>query len=325
MEATGPVSVTIGIPTYNRLHYLKQSAASALAQDYPNLEILISQNPHPNPLIREPIERYCQALAASDSRINYRLLPKDDGPPANFNTIGDSARGDFLMMIGDDDHLLPNAIQNLASAITPETILSFGKRHVIDSDGVRLKSYVGTQPGGWGPPPPGRLAAPEPWAWQQAMATETSLMRTEVFRRLRFREYVDMPDMEYFILLAREGGEFIFVPEYVTEIRVHKDSTTGRGFINYCELADLLAPLEVSREVEPEKTRKLVYLTHLAVIECILAGRVGEARRLLKTKYFDEAAFPTRLCAYLPAKLASPAYKAYRRLRYHDEGPRALC
>ena len=62
METTGPVSVTIGIPTYNRLHYLKQSAASALAQDYPNLEILISQNPHPNPVIREPIERYCQEV-----------------------------------------------------------------------------------------------------------------------------------------------------------------------------------------------------------------------------------------------------------------------
>jgi glycosyltransferase involved in cell wall biosynthesis len=324
MDAKKPVSVTLGIPTYNRLHYLKQSTASALAQDYPNLEILISQNPHPDAAVREPIAEYCRNLAASDSRIRYQLLPKDDGPPANFNTIGDAARGEYLMMIGDDDHFLPNAIQNLASAIGPETILVFGKRYVIDSEGVRLKSYIGTQPGGWGPPPAGRLATPEPWAWQQAMATETSLMRTDVFRRLRFREYVDMPDMEYFILLAREGGEFIFMPEYVTEIRVHKDSTTGRGFVNYCELADLLAPLQVSREVEPEKTKKLVYLTHLAVIECILSGRMSDARRLLRTKYFDESAFPTRLCAYLPAKLAPPAYKAYRRLRYHEDGGKSL-
>jgi len=324
MEAKKPVSVTIGIPTYNRLHYLKQSTASALAQDYPNLEILISQNPHPDAAIREPIAEYCRKLAASDSRIRYQLLPKDNGPPANFNTVGDAARGEYLMMIGDDDHLLPNAIQNLASAVGPETILVFGKRYVIDSEGVRLKSYIGTQPGGWGPPPAGRLANPEPWAWQQAMATETSLMRTEVFRRLRFREYVDMPDMEYFILLAREGGEFIFMPEYVTEIRVHKDSTTGRGFVNYCELADLLAPLPVSREVEPDKTKKMVYLTHLAVTDCILSGRMSDARRLLKTKYFDESAFPTRLCAYLPAKLAPPAYKAYRRLRYHEDSGKSL-
>lgn len=324
MEAKKPVSVTIGIPTYNRLHYLKQSTASALAQDYPNLEILISQNPHPDAAIREPIAEYCRKLAASDSRIRYQLLPKDNGPPANFNTVGDAARGEYLMMIGDDDHLLPNAIQNLASAVGPETILVFGKRYVIDTEGVRLKSYIGTQPGGWGPPPAGRLANPEPWAWQQAMATETSLMRTEVFRRLRFREYVDMPDMEYFILLAREGGEFIFMPEYVTEIRVHKDSTTGRGFVNYCELADLLAPLPVSREVEPDKTKKMVYLTHLAVTDCILSGRMSDARRLLKTKYFDESAFPTRLCAYLPAKLAPPAYKAYRRLRYHEDSGKSL-
>src|SRR5277367_3970820 len=99
MEAKKPVSVTIGIPTYNRLHYLKQSTASALAQDYPNLEILISQNPHPDAAIREPIAEYCRKLAASDSRIRYQLLPKDNGPPANFNTVGDAARGEYLMMI----------------------------------------------------------------------------------------------------------------------------------------------------------------------------------------------------------------------------------
>jgi glycosyltransferase involved in cell wall biosynthesis len=324
MQSSQLVSVTIGIPTYNRLHYLKESTASALAQDYPNLEILISQNPHPDPQVREPIAEYCRNLAASDSRIRYQLLPKDEGPPANFNEIGDAARGEYLMMIGDDDHLLPHAISNLASVTGPNTILSFGKRYVIDSDGVRVKSYLGTQPGGWGPPPPGPLPNPEPWAWQQAMATETSLMRTEVFRRLRFREYVDMPDMEYFIVLAREGGEFIFTPEYVTEIRVHKNSTTGRGFVNYCELADLLAPLEVSREVEPEKTRKLIYLTHLAVIGCLLNGNVKDARRLLKTRYFDERAFPTRLCASLPPKLAVPMYKAYRRLRSAGEEIGAL-
>jgi hypothetical protein len=74
--------------------------------------------------------------------------------------------------------------------------------------------------------PPGRLTNAEIWAWRQAVATETSLIRTRDFRRLRFRESVDMPDMEFFILLARECGEFIFTPHYVTEYRIHYDSTT---------------------------------------------------------------------------------------------------
>ena len=49
------VSVTIGIPTYDRLHYLREAVASALAQTYPNIEILISQNPHRDRHIREEI------------------------------------------------------------------------------------------------------------------------------------------------------------------------------------------------------------------------------------------------------------------------------
>src|SRR3954447_23708462 len=83
------------------------------------------------------------------------------------------------------------------------------------------------------------------------MALETSLIRTATFRRLCFRENIDLPDIEFLILLAREGGEFTFIPDYVTEIRYHPESTTGRGFRSYLELADLLAPLSVSPEVEP--------------------------------------------------------------------------
>ena len=47
------ISVTIGIPTYNRLNYLKEAVSSALAQTYPNIEILISQNPHQERVVQE--------------------------------------------------------------------------------------------------------------------------------------------------------------------------------------------------------------------------------------------------------------------------------
>jgi glycosyltransferase involved in cell wall biosynthesis len=313
--AGSSISITVGIPTYNRLNYLKESTASALAQTYPNMEILISQNPHPDRLVLGQIADYCQTLARSDSRIRYQLLDRDVGPPANFNAIANAAGGNYLMMIGDDDRLLPDAVDNLGEKVSPSTALAFGKRHVINSDGKRVESYSEVQPGGFGAPPVGRLANPEFWAWQQAMATETSLIRTRDFRRIPFRENVDMPDMEFFILLARERGEFNFVPKYVTEIRVHPDSTTGRGFVNYRELADLLFPLEVAKEVEVEKARKLKYLTHMAVLRCMSDGEVRDARRLLRSKYYCDRALATRLCSTLPGRLAAPTYRAYNWMR----------
>jgi glycosyltransferase involved in cell wall biosynthesis len=327
MKAREGVSVTIGIPTYSRLHYLKESTASALAQTYPNLEILLSQNPHPNSAIREPIAKYCRGLAANDSRVRYQLLPEDVGPPANFNAIADKASGEYLMMIGDDDHLLPGAVQKLACSLRPDTVLVFGRRYVIDLEGKRHMQFADSQPGGLPPPPAGCLTDPEPWAWQQAMATETSLIRTRDFRRLRFRENVDMPDMEFFVLLARERGEFIYTPTFVTEIRVHADSTTGRGFVNYRELADLLGPLQVTPEVEPDKTRKMEWLTYMAVVSTVAVGEVHHARRLLRSEYFPRKhSIPiTRLCAALPGRLAAPLYGTYRRLRNGPyRGPAAL-
>jgi glycosyltransferase involved in cell wall biosynthesis len=319
MQAGTKILITLGIPTYRRLTYLKQSIASALAQSYSRLEILISQNPHPNPVIRNEVASYCEELVAKDSRIRYQLLPADVGPPANFNAIADAASGEYLMMIGDDDRLIPGALERLASAVGPETVLVFGKRYAIDVDGNRLEQGLDGKPIWFelaqNRIPPGRLAKPEPWAWQEAVATETSLIRTRDFRRLRFRESVDMPDTEFFILLAREGGEFIFRPDYVTEYRLHPDSTSGRGFVNYRELADLLAPLTVSQEVKPEKIKRLAYVTHQAVISCILSGEINEAQRLLKNGYFQERALATRVCALLPRRLAPPIYAAYRRLR----------
>ena len=222
------------------------------------------------------------------------------------------------MMIGDDDRFLPNAIDHLVSAVGRETVLVFGKRYIIDAKGERFELRLPPQ-SGWveaqARVPPGRLINPEVWAWQQAMGTETSLIRTRDFRRIRFRESIDMPDPEFFILLAREGREFIFTSDYVTEYRRHADSTTSRQFVNYRELVDLLSALPVSNEVEPYKARLLGSLMISAVMTCLAAGQVNDARRFLQSPYLHSKMVVTRLCAALPGKLAAPVYSAYCRMR----------
>jgi hypothetical protein len=169
--------------------------------------------------------------------------------------------------------------------------------------------------------PDGPLADPELWAWQQAMGLETSLIRTRDFRRLRFRESIDMPDLEFFILLARERGEFISIPDYVTEYRLHGYSTTARRFVSYPQLVDLLTDLQVSETVEPYKARMLESLTVNAIIQSICTGDVECARRLLHSHYF--CAIPhwlprapvARLCSVLPGRLAARFFITYRLVR----------
>ncbi len=318
------ISVTIGIPTYNRLHYLREAVVSAVAQTYPNIEILISQNPHQDRHIREEIAEYCQGVAARDTRIHYELRDHNLGQTGNFQWLVDNASGDYIFLIGDDDHVLLKAIETLASQITSDTVVSFGRRKIIDASGrVQPRCVLPENPDveffeGWPftqyEVPAGPLADPELWAWRVALGVETSLVRTRDFRRLPYRD-IDVPDIEFFIWLAREGGTFIFGPEYVTEYRLHVDSSTGRGFNDFKQLFDRLEPLLVRSELEPYKRKLLEVMAFKGASKCLLGGDLDDARRLLSSRYYPSPVrakskgLIMKLCAALPGQFGPGAYK----------------
>ena len=331
------ISVTIGIPTYNRLHYLKEAVASALAQTYTDIEILISQNPHHERSTRQEIAEYCESLAARYPRVRYQLQRDNLGQTSNFNWLVDNAKGDYVFLIGDDDRLLPNAVEILMNAFDPAVSVIFGRRYIIDDKGNRLPRIV-PQPNpdpsffyGWPftqyEVPAGRLADAELWAWRQAMGIETSLIRTEDFRRIRYRDDLDIPDIPFFILLAREGADFVFVPEYVTEYRFHRASSTSAGFVYYKPLFDALAPLPVGSTIEPHKHRILEMLAFKAITKCLMAGEVREARRLIGSRYYPTArtglkGVICKACAALPETLGTMAFRSIYAARF-GRGPAA--
>ena len=57
--------VSVIVPTYERLDYLRTALASALAQTYPNVEIIVSDN-GPSAAVAELV------AACGDSRLRYR-------------------------------------------------------------------------------------------------------------------------------------------------------------------------------------------------------------------------------------------------------------
>ncbi len=324
--------ISIGIPTYNRLRYLKEAVASARAQTYPNIEIVISQNPHRDSGITTAIAEYCRAQEAQDSRIRYRIHPRNIGPEANFNSLADIARGSYVSLFGDDDRLLPNAIESLVKALEPNTVMVFAKRYIIDETGTRSEkaTLANDRLVGFDCLPPGVVANPEYWAWRKSPTVENSLTRTSDFRRLRFREDMDMPDIELFIRLAREGGKFVFLPEYVIEYRLHPNSTTGGGFRDFCKLAEILATLEVSAEVEPWKRELLEGLTYHAVWVSLLRGETDHARRVMSSEHYPATSWSKpklllmNMCVGMPGKLGSYAYNALHTLKRGRRFDRSL-
>lgn len=90
--------VSIAVPTRNRAADLRESLENICGQDYPRLEILISDNGS-----TDDTEQVCRAAAVADSRIRYIRHAENIGLHGNHNFCMDEARGEFLCFFHDHD------------------------------------------------------------------------------------------------------------------------------------------------------------------------------------------------------------------------------
>lgn len=90
--------VSIAIPTYNRAPSLRRAVASALAQDYPRIEVLISDNAS-----TDETRAFCEELVRRDRRVRYVRQPVNVGPVGNFVHALEQCVGEYFMWLADDD------------------------------------------------------------------------------------------------------------------------------------------------------------------------------------------------------------------------------
>ena len=123
--------VTIAVPTFNRAAYLRQSLESVRRQTYPHLEILVGDNASTDgtaDLLRE--------LSAAEPRLRGIRHDRNLGMVGNFNAVLRAARGEYFVLVSDDDILSPRAVELLVAACRrPGVQLAYGAYAVIDSAG----------------------------------------------------------------------------------------------------------------------------------------------------------------------------------------------
>jgi glycosyltransferase involved in cell wall biosynthesis len=309
--------VTIAIPTYQRLGYLKIAVESALAQTYPNLEILISQDPTKSGLAPD-IRTWTQNIVNQQSRVRYQANAYNFGLAGNWNAAAAAASGEYIVIIGDDDLLLPGFIETLVNAAQSHPQVIFSNHFIINSEGNRLveDSYQWTQRYHRDQMPPGLLTLPESWVWQNSIPMLSALIRTETVRHLKFKEDLNTPEIELFLRIAQAGGDFVFVPEYLAEYRVHQQSATsaGRG-LRSDKLVNHLLALPVSPEIEQYKQAYLSQVMVNAVSQCLLDGQTKQAQAWLKSQYYPQNhrrridGILQYLCATLPGDIGVNIYK----------------
>lgn len=104
------IKFSVLIPTRNRLDLLKEAIASVRSQSYDNWELIVSDN-----CSDDDVEGYLHLLG--DDRIIYYRQPATVSVTDNWNTANDMATGDYMIMLGDDDALVPDALEILEKRI----------------------------------------------------------------------------------------------------------------------------------------------------------------------------------------------------------------
>ena len=211
--------VTIGVPLYNASRYLPVALDALRAQDYPDFEIVISDNAS-----TDDTWDICQRYAAVDPRIRLWRNDENVGGAANFGRVVELASGELFKWAAYDDICLPGNVSACVRALDaagPRAVLAYPKTLLIDEEGAVIGPYAD------------KLDLRDARAWKRlsGVANNISLchahfgvFRTETLRQTgMIRPFLSSD----YTLIAEVAalGEIHEVPEPLFLRRVHGAST----------------------------------------------------------------------------------------------------
>ena len=137
--ANGPL-VSIGLFAHNEGAFIRQSLQSLQAQDYPHLEIVISDN-----CSTDDTAEICQELSEQDDRIRFERQASNIGAAENSIRVLQRSRGKYFMWASGHDLWSRQAVSLCVNALEdrPAATVAYGPSDWVDADGSPLPRESG--------------------------------------------------------------------------------------------------------------------------------------------------------------------------------------
>lgn len=210
MKSADP-RVTVVLPTFNAAHWLPGAVESVLAQSFPQFELLVLDNASTDNTA-DVMLRY------DDPRVIYQVNDHNIGFAGNVHLGIRLARGDFVLILGADDILLPEFLQAAVAFMDAQPHCSMVHGHAawIDADGSR----TGRTGSGWQRMTPGPAAILD--IFRHGFCLTTMVMRTAAIRASGpFDEsWLELIDLWLFCRLCFVG-DIGHLDQLCVEYRVH--------------------------------------------------------------------------------------------------------
>ena len=297
--------VSICIPAWERTDLLLEAVKSCLAQTYPCIEVVIADDS------RSDRVGHAVKPLLGDERVRYSHNPERLGQAGNVNHLFDLARGNRLMLLHDDDLLLPDAVESLDRCWQqhPGLVAAYGKQAVITHAGQPLpdasrnfdESYHRTAD---------RAGLQKSKLWAalvEQMPPDGALISTEAARSVRFRsqdEVGDDCDYDFIARLAQQPGGFYFVDRAISLYRLTDQGVASEKTIDHS--FHIARDLQLPPELEPVR-RKILRSRVSYAVRCHLASGQRDAARelILNPDYWgsprSRARMISLLLMYMPA------------------------
>lgn len=209
--------VSICIPAYQKPQYVARCLDSILQQDYPSIEVIISDD-SPGEDIKQIIKGY-----AGKTDIKYYHNQPSLRSPANWNAALNKGSGELVMLMHQDDWFhTPDAVSSFVKAFEeyPEVDFVFCRNTAVDEQGNTMVLQA----------IPRLLKEMDKKPNQLVMAQvigppSNTMLRAKV--AIRYDEqFIWLVDVDYYARLLKAGHRYRYIDRHLVSIGLHKDQTT---------------------------------------------------------------------------------------------------
>jgi glycosyltransferase involved in cell wall biosynthesis len=255
--------VSVVIPTYNQAGFVKDTIDSVLVQDYPNLQIIVTDDGSTDgttQIIQDYAKQYPDKVVAVVSENNT-------GIPSNFNRGFRHATGEYIAWLGGDDLMLPEKISKQVKLLLqrPDAVGCCHDAEVFQShDGKVIGLFSQLMNGRR----EFREGGVELWfAQNYFMLPSTVLIRSAAAPKHGFDGRLKYLNDWLFDVEVFRQGKCVPWNEVLGKYRRHKNNTTDTPGMLAIDHEEMMIALAIIESRYPElyryvsKRRKLMYLS----------------------------------------------------------------